>query len=64
MQDLFAFIQIAERKKGLRLVSLLSSKLNVILEALNIYKAFCYIIIVLPLLKVSFNLIKLTLVAL
>ena len=64
MQDLFALIQIAEYKRGLRLVSLLSPKLNVILKALSIYKAFYYIIIILPPLKVSFNLIKLTLVAL
>jgi len=64
MQDLFTLIQIAEYKRGLRLVSLLVSKLNVILKTLSISKAFCYIIIVLPPLKVSFNLIKLTLVAL
>jgi hypothetical protein len=64
MQDLFALIQIAEYKRGLRLISLLVSKLNVILEMLSINKAFYYIIIILPLLKVSFNLIKLTLVAL
>jgi hypothetical protein len=64
MQDLFALIRIAKRKRGLRLVFLLSLKLNVILKALSICKAFCYIIIVLPPLKVSFNLIKLTLVAL
>jgi hypothetical protein len=64
MQDLFALIQIAEYKRGLRLVSFLVSKLNVILKTLSINKAFYYIIIVLLPLKVSFNLIKLTLVAL
>ena len=63
-QDLFALIQIAKCKRGLKLVSLLVFKLNVILEILSISKAFCYIIIVLPPLKVSFNLIKPTLVAL